>query len=225
MELKKSEKANLEKRKGIFFQLGLVIALSLMLIAFDWTSEGLDSNEYASGNQEQIEEEMIPITRVKPPEPPKPPEPQKVIEILQIVEDDVLIIDDLQLDDFEIDQDTEVEIKEYEEEEEEDKIFVIVEDMPNFQGKGQDGFRSYIGNNLKYPEIAAENGISGKVYIRFIVETNGSVTNVTLIRGVDPALDAEAIRVVKSSPKWTPGMQRGKAVRVSFTFPIKFELQ
>ena len=97
MELKKSEKANLEKRKGVFFQLGLVIALSLMLIAFDWTSEGLDSNEYASGNQEQIEEEMIPITRVKPPEPPKPPEPQKVIEILQIVEDDVLIIDDLQL--------------------------------------------------------------------------------------------------------------------------------
>ena len=140
---------------------------------------------------------------------------------------DVDIEDELILDDFEVDQDSEVEIMDFveEEEEEEAQIFFIVEDMPGFMGKGQDGFRQWIGQNLRYPEIAAENGISGRVFVQFVVEPNGSVTNVKVVRGVDPALDAEAVRVVKSSPKWTPGKQRGKAVRVSFTFPINFVLQ
>ncbi len=102
------------------------------------------------------------------------------------------------------------------------EVFFIVEEMPGFQGKGQNGFRIYLAQNLKYPEIAAENGIAGKVYVKFIVEADGSVSNVKLVRGVDPALDAEAIRVVKSSPTWTPGKQGGKKVRVSFTFPINF---
>jgi protein TonB len=228
MEPKKSEKANLEKRKGVFFQLGLVITLSLMLIAFEWTSGGLSANEFDMGDMEQVEEEIIPITRQEQPEPPKPPEPPKVTEVLNIVDDDVEIEDELQLDDFEVDQNTEVEIMEYveeEEEEEEAEIFFIVEDMPSFQGKGQDGFREYIAKNLRYPEIAAENGISGRVFVRFVVEPNGSVSNVEVVRSVDPALDAEAVRVVESSPKWAPGKQRGKPVRVSFTFPINFVLQ
>lgn len=228
MELKKNDQVNLEKRKGVFFQLGLVIAISLMLIAFEWTSGGLSENEFDTGNTEQIEEEIIPITRQEQPEPPKPPEPPKVTEVLQIVEDDVELEDELQLEDFEIDQETEVEIMEFTEEEEEveeAEIFFIVEDMPSFQGKGQDGFRTWIGNNLQYPEIAAENGISGRVFVKFVVEPDGSISNVQLVRGVDPALDKEAIRVVKSSPKWAPGKQRGKPVRVSFTFPINFVLQ
>ena len=227
MELKKNDQVNLEKRKGVFFQLGLVIAISLMLIAFEWTSGGLSANEFDSGNTEQIEEEIIPITRQEQPEPPKPPEPPKVTEVLQIVEDDVELEDELQLEDFEIDQETEVEIMEFTEEEEveEAEIFFIVEDMPSFQGKGQDGFRTWIGNNLQYPEIAAENGISGRVFVKFVVETDGSISNVSLVRGVDPALDKEAVRVVKASPKWAPGKQRGKPVRVSFTFPINFVLQ
>lgn len=227
MEPKKSEKANLEKRIGIFFELGLVISISLILIAFEWTSGGLGDNAFDTGDMEQIEEEIIPITRQEQPEPPKPPEPPKVTEVLQIVDDDVEIEDELILDDFEVDQDSEVEIMEFteEEEEEEAEIFFIVEDMPGFMGKGQDGFRQWIGQNLRYPEIAAENGISGRVFVQFVVEPNGTVTNVKVVRGVDPALDAEAVRVVKSSPKWTPGKQRGKAVRVSFTFPINFVLQ
>ena len=227
MELKKNDQANLEKRKGVFFQLGLVIALSLILIAFEWTSGGLNANEYDTGDMEQIEEEIIPITRQEQPEPPKPPEPPKVTEVLQIVEDDVELEDELQLEDFEVDQDTEVEIMEFEEEaeDEEAEIFFIVEDMPSFQGKGQDGFRNWIGQNLQYPEIAAENGISGRVFVKFVVEGDGSISNVELVRGVDPALDKEAIRVIKASPKWAPGKQRGKPVRVSFTFPINFVLQ
>lgn len=228
MEPKKSDQANLEKRKAIFFQLGLIIALSLMLIAFEWTSGGLSANEFDMGEMELEEEDIIPITRQEQPEPPKPPEPPKVTEVLEIVDDDVEIENELQLEDFEVDQNTEVEIMEYvevEEEEEEAEIFFIVEDMPSFQGKGQDGFREYIAKNLRYPEIAAENGISGRVFVRFVVEPDGSVSNAEVIRSVDPALDAEALRVVRSSPKWSPGKQRGKPVRVSFTFPINFVLQ
>ncbi len=105
------------------------------------------------------------------------------------------------------------------------ELFFIVEEMPDFQGKKEDGFRQYIADNLKYPEIAAENGISGKVYVRFIVEKDGSVSHAEVVRGVDPVLDAEALRVIKESPKWKPGKQRGKKVRVTFTFPISFVLQ
>ena len=97
--------------------------------------------------------------------------------------------------------------------------------MPTFQGKDVNAFRDWVAKRLKYPEIAAENGISGRVFVRFVVEPNGVVDNVTVVRGVDPALDAEAIRVVKSSPKWSPGKQRGKAVRVAYTIPIVFVLQ
>jgi len=108
---------------------------------------------------------------------------------------------------------------------EEEPIFFIVEEMPAFQGKGVDGFREYIAKNLNYPDSAGNNGISGKVFIRFIVEPDGSVNDVIILRGVDPNLDEEALRVVKSSPKWTPGKQRGKLVRVAYTFPINFVLQ
>ncbi len=105
------------------------------------------------------------------------------------------------------------------------EVFFIVEEMPDFKGKGPDGFREYLGKNLNYPKIAAENGISGRVFVRFIVEEDGSVSNVTVVKGVDPALDAEAVRVIKNSPNWKPGKQRGQKVRVSFTFPINFALQ
>lgn len=229
MEVKKSEKANLEKRKGLFIQLGLVIVLSLVLIAFEWTNSELNKSGLSMIGQDIGEEEIIPITRQEQPEPQKPPEPPKVTEILNIVQDDVEIDDELILEDMEIDQNTQIAIIEFaseeEEEVEEQQIFFIVEDMPSFQGKGQDGFRQWIQQNLRYPEIAAENGISGRVFVRFVVEPTGNVSNVEVVRGVDPALDAEAVRVVKSSPKWQPGKQRGKPVRVSYTFPIVFVLQ
>ncbi len=229
MEVKKSEKANLEKRKGLFLQLGMVIVMSVVLIAFEWTSSGLSSSDIMMVGQDVLEEEIIPITRQEQPEPQKPPEPPKVTEILNIVDDDVQIDDELILEDMEADQNTEIEIMDFEPEEEEEvqeqEIFYIVEDMPSFQGKGQDGFREWIQQNLRYPEIAAENGISGRVFVRFVVEPDGSVSNVEVVRGVDPALDAEAVRVVKSSPKWSPGKQRGKPVRVAYTFPIVFVLQ
>jgi protein TonB len=139
----------------------------------------------------------------------------------------VVIEDELIIEDAEADQNMEIEIVEFEEEEEvaEEEVFFIVEDMPSFQGKGQEGFRSWIAKNLKYPEIAAENGISGKVYVQFAVNSKGEVVDAVVVRGVDPALNKEASRVVMASPKWAPGKQRGKAVKVQFTFPINFVLQ
>lgn len=228
MELKKNDKANLEKRKGVFFQLGMVITLSLILIGFEWTSSGLSENKFDTGEGDVIDEEIIPVTRQEKPEPKTLPKPPKVTEVLNIVENDVTIENELILDDLESDQDEEIQILDFDmadEEKEEAEIFYIVEDMPSFKGKGLNGFRNWVMKNLQYPEIAAENGISGTVYVQFVVEPTGLVNKVTIMRGVDPALDKEAIRVVKTSPKWTAGKQRGKPVRVAFTFPIKFVLQ
>ncbi len=134
----------------------------------------------------------------------------------------------MQLEDFDIKEQEEIPFIDYDDDPEdikEETIFYNVQNMPSFQGKGQDGFRKWISRQLIYPEVAAENGISGTVYVSFVIEADGSVSNVAIVRGVDSALDAEAIRVIQLSPKWEPGMQRDVAVRVAFVFPIKFKLQ
>jgi protein TonB len=227
MELKKSKKADLENKKGIFLQIGLVIVLGLILAAFEWSSRPNMESTLGELADMDLEEEIIPITRQQDVKPPPPPPPPKVADVLMIVEDDVEIEDELIIEDAEADQNMEIEIVEFEEEEEvaEEEVFFIVEDMPSFQGKGQEGFRSWIAKNLRYPEIAAENGISGKVYVQFAVNSKGQVVDAVVVRGVDPALDKEASRVVMASPNWSPGKQRGKAVKVQFTFPINFVLQ
>ena len=140
-------------------------------------------------------------------------------------DDDVEIDDELDIEDVEADQDTEVAIVEMteEEEEEEAEVFFIVENMPEFPG-GDLALRKHIAENVKYPEIAKENGLSGKVFVQFVINQKGEVENVKIARGVDPALDKEAIRVVQNLPKWKPGSQRGKPVRVSYTVPINFQL-
>ena len=227
MELKKSSKANLEGKRTIFLEIGLIVVLGVLLAAFEWSSKPNMESSLGELADVDLEEEIIPITREQEVKPPPPPPPPKVTEVLNIVEDDVEIEDELIIEDAEADQDMEIEIVEFEEEEEvaEEEVFFIVEDMPSFQGKGQEGFRTWIGQNLRYPEIAAENGISGKVYVQFAVNSKGNVVDAVVVRGVDPALDKEAVRVVMSSPKWTPGKQRGKSVKVQFTFPINFVLQ
>lgn len=229
MELKKSDKANLEKRKGLFFQIGLVVAMGVVLLAFEWKQKPETTNEDAAVAQVAVEEEIAQVTR--PPEVKTPPPPPKVTEVLNLVEDNVKLDDDLKLD-VESDDKLALSSIEYvetakatEEEVVEETPFVMVEDMPQFQGGSSETFRAWIIKNMKYPEIAAENGISGRVYIQFCVNSKGDIVDVVVLRGVDPALDKEAVRVVSSSPKWTPGKQRGKAVKVQFTFPVNFVLQ
>ena len=216
MEPKKNPDISLEKKKGLFFQIGLVISLVIVLGAFEWKSYDKVAYNLGQLNLDDLEEEIIPITKqeVKPPPPPPPPP-----EVIEIVEDDVEIEDEIEIEDTESDEDVEIEI----EEEDDEEFFMVVENMPEFPG-GDLGLMKYIQKNVKYPAIAKEYNITGKVYVSFIVDKKGSVTNVKIVRGVDKNLDAEAMRVVKSLPKYKPGKQRGKSVRVMFTIPINFTL-
>lgn len=229
MEIKKNDNVNLEKRKGIFLQLGLVIVLSVCLIAFEWTTGTRKDNVFDAGVDEAIEEDMIPITEMDEMQPETPPEVPKVTEIFEIVDDNVAIENEILFEDDEADFDDEIQMYDFEvteeEEEEEEEIFVVVEDMPTFRGGDVNKFREWVQQRIKYPQIAAENGIQGKVFIMFVVEPDGSVSNVTILRGVDPALDNEAKRVVENSPKWSPGKQRGAPVRVRFSITVNFQLQ
>ncbi len=216
MEPKKNPEVSLEKKKGLFFQIGLVAALLIVLVAFEWKS--YEKVEYNLGqlNLDDMEEEIIPITKQEEKPPPPPPPPPEVIEI---IEDDEEIENEVEVEDTESDEDVEIEI----EEEDDEEFFMVVENMPEFPG-GDLGLMKYIQKNVKYPPIAKEYNITGKVYVSFIVDKIGSVTNVKVVRGVDKNLDAEAVRVIKSLPKYKPGKQRGKAVKVMFTVPINFTL-
>ncbi len=229
MDSKKSLKADLENKKNVFFMLGLVVALGVILLAFEWTTKATKAESLGSVQAQEVEEEIIPITREQEVKPPPPPPPPKVVEVLNIVDNNVKIEDELEIEDTEADKATIVDVApvikaQAEEEEEEAQVFFIVEDMPEFPG-GELALRKYIANAIKYPVIAQENGIQGKVYVTFVVDKDGSISDAKIARGVDPSLDKEALRVVGTLPKWKPGKQRGKPVRVSYTVPINFVLQ
>ena len=223
---KKTNKADLESKRGIFLQIGLIITLGVILAAFEWSSSSSQMKSFEISDGVGLEEEIIPITRQKEIKPPPPPK-LKVIEFINIVDDDDLIEDDPFIGDVEADQNMEIDINPYIDDEEpvEDELFIIVEDMPRFQGGELEQFRMWVMKNLNYPEIAAENGVSGKVYVQFVVNTKGQVEDAVIFKGVDLALNQESIRVVMSSPKWVPGKQRGKTVRVQYILPINFVLQ
>lgn len=227
MEIKKSPKADLEGKKGLFFEIGLALALAVLLFAFEWKSSAGEVSTFQTVPEEQVEEEIIPITQqmLKPP-PPPPPAP-KLTDLMEIVDDASTIDEDLEILDAEDDSENKPvenpsDFGEYGDEETgDDDIFQIVEDVPTFPFGD---VSKWIAKNVKYPQIAAENNIQGKVFMNFVIEKDGSITDVKVLRGVDPALDKEVIRVIKSMPKWKPGKQRGKPVRVSFNLPITFTL-
>jgi len=228
MEVKKSDKANLENKKPMFLQFGIIIALLVSLLAFEWTTGERKDSAFDGMSEEAIEEEQIPVTEETPPEQAPPPE-VTVTDLFEIVEDDVVVKSDVSFDDDETSEDKVVEIYapvlNMEEEKTEDEIFVIVEDMPTFKGGDINKFRDWVQKRVRYPELASENGIQGRVFITFVVETNGTVSGVTITRSVDQLLDEAAKEAVAASPKWEPGMQRGRPVRVRYSIPIIFQLQ
>jgi periplasmic protein TonB len=230
MQVKKSPKVDLERRKFIFLQLGFVLALAICLVAFEWSTEEVGAGALGDLSMEEVWEEEIESTiqeeEIPEPEPEPEPEIEEVIEELVIVEDDAEVDDRLDIDSEANEKtQTQIVIQNYEEEEEEVEPidFAVVEDKPLFPG-GDAALMSFIANNTKYPEIAKENGIQGRVFVQFIIDEKGKVTNVKIARGVDPYLDQEALRVVKLIPDWKPGKQRGKAVPVNFIVPINFRL-
>ena len=230
MEVKKSPKASLENKKLLFTEIGLVVALGIVYGGFEFSSRDKQVAVLEDTTQVNIEEEIVAIQQDTPPPPPEAPAIPVLSDQIDIVDDNIQIDDDMFMN-LE-DDDTGYEIVDYHEEEvveeevEEEAIpFQIVEQKPSFMGGDQNAFSKWVAEQIVYPEIAKENQISGKVITQFTVEKDGSVTNVKVLRGVDEALDKEAIRVVKSSPKWTPGRQRDRAVKVTYTFPVIFQLR
>jgi protein TonB len=222
MELKKSEDANLENKRIPLIVIGLLFSLALVLVAFEWKTYETEVKSLGQLDLNLIEEEIIPVSLQQPPPPPPPPAPTTVIEI---VEDEKEIEVELDLSDMEIDENTEIEfIETVEEVVEEQEIFTIVEEMPSFPG-GDAALMKYLGSNIKYPAIAKDAGIQGTVYVTFVVDEKGEVKDAKVLRSIGGGCDEEAIRVVKSMPKWKPGKQRGKSVKVQYNLPIRFTLK
>ena len=226
MQVKKSEKASLEKDKLVYALMGLVFVLSLVYVALEWTER--EVTKYEVTDTEFLFEEEVEIQQTSQETPPPPPPPVvQEVEVLNVVEDNVETesIDVNTEDDKEVEVVIAAPVEAPVEEEEEEVVFVVVESMPEFPG-GQQALFKYLSENVKYPVIAQENGIQGRVICQFVVNKDGSIVDVEVVRsGGDPSLDKEAIRVIKSMPKWKPGKQRGKAVRVKYTVPVNFKLQ
>ena len=229
MEIKKTEKANLENKKLLFIEIGLVISLAITFFAFEWTSKETKVSTLEDNAEVVLEEEIIPITQETPPPPPAAPKIPILSDQIDIVDDEIELDDDMFMN-LEDDASLGVEIMDYvevEEEvvEEEAIPFQLVEEKPSFQGGDANQFSKWVNQRLVYPEIAKENGVQGRVTLQFTVEKDGTVTKVKVLRGVDPSLDKEAVRVVSMSPKWKPGKQRDRAVPVTYTFPVIFQLR
>ena len=229
MEIKKTPKADLENKKSTWLLVGYVIVLAFMFIAFEGTKRDIKIDTSQAITDLVFEEEIIPIT--EQPEqaaPPPPPAAPPIAETLTIVEDDADVEETTIATSEETNQAVEIKyvpVAVEEEEPEEQTIFEVVEQMPEFPNGGMAGLMQYLSKNIKYPTIAQENGTQGRVTVQFVVNRDGSIVDAKVLRGVDPYLDKEAIRVISSMPKWKPGMQRGKAVRVKYTVPVMFRLQ
>mgnify|MGYP002623171729 FL=1 len=228
MELKKNPKADLENRRGLYLEIGLVVILVATLVAFNVKSYDSEEKEQIERVATEEQEEIIIQTQQEELPPPPPPEQPEVTTEFEVVEDEAEIKNELVVN-AEVTEDTKnIEITpvkiEEEEEEEETQIFTVVENDPEFPG-GMEALYKYLRDNIKYPQLARDNNITGRVYVTFVVERDGSIANPRVLKDIGGGCGAEAIRVVKSMPKWTPGKQRGKAVRVQFNLPVSFNLQ
>ena len=229
MEQKKSEKANLQNKKFIFLEIGLVLTLLAVWCVFEFNTKAENSAAYnqlaALGGDDEIIE--IPVTHPEPPQPPAPPAPKVIDQLLVTPDDDP--VEDPPIN-AEIDAHAAVQIQEIvpvacteEVPEEPTVIFVTAEVMPEFKG-GDRALLKYIAEHVQYPEMAKDNDIQGTVFVKFVVNELGKVTDVELLKGIDPLLDTEALKVIKSLPDWKPGSQSGRNVKVRMQVPIKFQL-
>lgn len=227
MEVKKSPKADLEGKKSTWLLLGYVVVLAFMFVAFEWTKRDIKIDTSQAVADLVFEEEIIPITESPDLVTPPPPDAPSVADVLEIVDDKADVQETVIANTEDLGQKVEVKyvpVQVVEAEPEEQTIFEVVENMPDFPG-GQAALMQYLAKNIKYPTIAQENGTQGRVIVQFVVNKDGSIVDANVVRSVDPYLDKEALRVINTMPKWKPGMQRGKPVRVKFTVPVMFRLQ
>ena len=237
MQPKKNEKVDLSKNSSLYFVIGLSLILLISWQAIEWKTYDKSLYGYEALNVEDEDDEEIPITeQIKTPPPPQPPRPPAP-EVIEVVEDEEEV-EETVIESTETNEDEIIEVEEVEIEEEFDDVdvpFAVIEDVPIFPGCEkvskserrncfQQQMNKHIRKNFRYPEIAQEMGIQGRVYVNFIISKDGSITNIRM-RGPDKNLEKEAQRIISRLPTMTPGKQRGRAVRVPFSIPITFRLQ
>ena len=236
MQLKKNPKADLTKNSSLYFAIGLASVLLFSWVAIEWKTYEKSAFDYEALNVDDEDDEEVPITeQIKTPPPPPPPPPAP--EVIEIVEDEE-DVEETVIESTETDQEEIVEVEDIDVEddfEDVDVPFAVIEDVPLFPGCEkvaksdrrkcfQEQINKHIRKNFRYPEIAQEMGIQGRVYVNFIISKDGSITNIRM-RGPDKNLEKEAKRIISKLPKMTPGKQRGRPVRVPFSIPISFRLQ
>lgn len=224
----KTPQADLESKKGLFFEVGLIVSLLIIFFILQVKRPNQTSSlDFNRSELKVVQEEMIQTTQPTPPPPPEQA-PKQQITLLTIVDDKEDVEADIQIQ-AEVDQTTvipeyvPVERPPQEETIVEPEIFYVVEEQPEFPG-GDAARIQYFASQTKYPQLAKESGIQGIVYVSFVVEPDGSVSDVKVLRGIGGGCDEEAVRVVKQMPAWKPGKQRNKPVRVHFTLPVRFTL-
>jgi protein TonB len=226
METKKAKTKNLENKRILFFQIGLIIALSTALIAFEWSSKNDSSAIQIKNLEDKPEDDMIEITRNEPQktEPPKP-----VITEIEIISNEDPVVDENLFFNSELKENDDYKIGFWadtpEEKPDPNEIFTKVEDPPKFNGSEDlNEFWKYVQQHVSYPEKARELGLEGRILVNFVVDEKGDIINIELLRKIDPLLDQEVIKVLEESPLWTPGKQRNRPVKVRFTIPVIFKI-
>jgi len=227
MEVKKSKKADLENKKTLFMEIGLVVALGLTIVLFHISQQNKVIEELDLGTIAD-EVEVIDVTVEQQPEtvPVEQHTVAVVADILNVVRNDAQIttsIDWVEFDDEEVVNIVPIETQT--EEIEEEVVFLVADEKPGFQGGDLNTFRNWVQSRLTYPPLAAENNIQGRVTLTFVIERDGTLTNIQVLQSPDDMLSEEAIRILKKSPKWSPARQRDQAVRFRYTLPVEFKLQ
>lgn len=229
METKKSRRADLERNKGLFLEIGMVVSMAAILVAFNVRSyDNTINNGPSRGDRWEVPEDLfVPNTEETPPEPPAeietPMTDPEIIENDKTPTNEVMPVDYGDAINKAAPEIIQVEVP-TEEIVEEDVIQIAPEVDAEYPG-GYEALMRFMAENIKYPKLAKESGISGKVYVTFVVEKDGSIGHVKIAREIGGGCGAEAVRVIKSMPKWTPGKQNGRPVRTSYTIPVNFELR
>ena len=229
MEIKKNPQASLENKRLLFAEIGLIVALLVVYAGFETSTRAQATASLIDDTKPLEEDDILSIPLDTPPPAPEVPLLPQLSDEIEIVDDNVTV--DIDFQSLE-DSDVPVDIKDYmnkeviEEEVEEETFFVFnVEEQPTFNGGDANEFTKWVNTHIQYPQIAQEMSIQGKVTLQFTIEKDGSLQNVKVLSTPDESLSKEAVRVVSSSPKWKPGKQRDRAVKVTYTFPVLFQLR
>lgn len=226
MEVKKNPKVDLQNRKGIYLEIGLIVSLALCIVAFS-IGQTKKTIEIVTVSGPEVEVELVDITKTEEPKTQAPVKQavKLISDAINVVKNETVIETEFEFAEFTEDEEIIVEEIVVEEEIVEEAAFVKVEIMPSFMGGDLNTFRTWFSGEFKIPAVAAENGIQGKVVMKFVVEKDGSIGGIEFLQSPDKVYEDEARRVLMKSPRWTPGRQRDQVVRVFYILPIDCRLQ